>query len=68
MEINDILSGVNECATSIGQALGPIYGAWVTGKIGYRHCCDSVSIICLVYSIVFFCAADGPKAFQTSRW
>ena len=45
-----------------------MYGAVVTEKYGFRLCCDSVSLICLMFSIVYYFVADGKKSFIVSTW
>ena len=50
----DLCSNIYTFTFSIGQLLGPIYGGYLTGFVGYRTCCDSVGMILVVYSILFF--------------
>lgn len=68
MEINNVSSGIFNMFLGLGQIIGPLYGSIVTETYGFRTCCDSVSIICLCYSIVYYFVADGKTALKESRW
>ena len=52
----------------LGQIIGPVFGAKVTEQYGFETCCDSVAIICLLFSIIYYIFGDGMGAFRKSRW
>jgi len=52
----------------IGQVIGPLYGAIITEKFGFQVCTDSISIICLVFAIVYYIMTDGKTALTQSKW
>ena len=68
MEINNLASGMFNMFLGIGQVIGPLFGAEMTKRYGFRTCCDCVAIICLIYSIAYYVICDGKKAFIESRW
>jgi hypothetical protein len=43
----------------IGQIAGPLFGAMVTQKMNFSYCCDMVSIICLVFAILYYIFGEG---------
>mmetsp|Transcript_16097 Transcript_16097/g.27194 ORF Transcript_16097/g.27194 Transcript_16097/m.27194 type:complete len:149 (+) Transcript_16097:1309-1755(+) len=59
IEINDISSGIFNMFLGIGQIAGPLFGSLMTRSYGYKACCDCVSIICLLFSILYYTCADG---------
>ena len=67
-QINDISSGMFNMFLGIGQISGPLFGAIVTEYYGFQNCCDSVSIICLTFSILYYITCDGKEAVRMSRW
>ena len=68
MEINNVSSGIFNMFLGLGQIFGPLYGSIVTEAYDFRTCCDSVSIICLVFSIIYYFVADGKNALKDSKW
>lgn len=67
-QINDISSGLFNMFLGLGQIIGPLFGAQVTEKYGFKTCCDSVAIICLSFSIFYYIFGNGNQAFRSSRW
>ena len=67
-EINNISSGMFNMFLGIGQIMGPMYGAIVTTKYDFRFCSDSVSMISLIFSIIYYIFGNGKEAFKLSRW
>jgi hypothetical protein len=67
-QVNDLASGLFNTFLGIGQVLGPLYGSFMTRTYGFKYCCDSVALICLVYSILYYTICDGYNSFGDSRW
>ena len=40
----------------------------MTEQYGFKTCCDSVAIVCLSFSAVYFMFGDGKEAFTSSKW
>ena len=54
IEVADKASGIASWMFDLGQALGPLYGSYVSSFIGFRNTADSISIILIGYSVIFF--------------
>lgn len=67
-EVNDLCAGLFNMFLGLGQVIGPLYGSALTKRMGFRHCCDTVSAIALVYATLYFIMCDGFGAFRNSRW
>ena len=67
-EINNISSGMFNMFLGIGQIMGPMYGAIVATKYDFRFCSDSVAMISLIFSIIYYIFGNGKEAFKLSRW
>lgn len=52
----------------IGQVAGPLFGAIITEKYGYKTCCDSVSLISLFFAVLYYILTDGKSALASSKW
>ena len=68
MEVNDLSSGLFNTSLGLGQVMGPMFGALMTKNFGFRVCCDTVSLLCLIFAILYYLIADGLDAFKSSRW
>ena len=62
---SDLCSNIYSFTFSIGQFFGPIYGGYLTNYIGYRSCCDTVAVMLILYSIVFFVLARNTKSMSS---
>ena len=58
-EINNTASGIFNMFLGLGQIIGPMYGATMFEKHGFKTTCDTVAIICLSYSILYYMIGDG---------
>ena len=67
-KVNDVSSGIFNMFLGIGQILGALFGTYITQYFGFRICCDSVALMCLIFAILYFIFADGCKAFRDSKW
>ena len=67
-EINNSASGMFNMFLGLGQILGPMYGATMSARYGFRVACDFVAIFCLFYAIMYYLLADGKSAFKGSKW
>lgn len=62
-QINDLSSGIFNMFLGIGQVIGPLFGSYVTSHYGFRYCSDLVSVIRLVFAIMYYMFGEGTKAF-----
>ena len=53
-QVNDISAGLFNMFLGIGQIIGPLYGAIMTKNFGFRICCDTLGLFCLIFSIIYF--------------
>ena len=53
IEVADKASGIVNWMFGLGQALGPIYGSYMTAYFGFRNTADSIAIILIVYSLIY---------------
>ena len=51
---SDLCSTIYYLMFSLGQFLSPIYSGYMTYLIGYRTCCDTVGLLLVLYSIVYY--------------
>ena len=54
IEVTDKSSGVVSSMFSLGQAIGPIYGSNMISLIGFRWCADTIAIMLIIYSLIYF--------------
>lgn len=66
--VNEYTIALYNMFLCIGSVLGMTYGSFVSEAIGARACCTSVSVIILVFALLYFCFADGLGAIRSSRW
>ena len=65
---NSMLSGLFNGFYGFGQALGPLLGSYLYEATGenFRLTMNIVGGICLVFSLLYFCFANGCQAFNQS--
>ena len=51
----------------IGQVFGPLYGSYVTERIKYEGCCDSVALQALIIGVLYFIFADGIGSIRETK-
>jgi len=51
----------------IGQVLGPLYGSYVTEKLKYEGCCDTVALQALIIGLLYFILADGIGSLKETK-
>ena len=63
---NSMLSGMFNGFYGFGQALGPLLGSYLYEATGenFRLTMNIVGGICLVFSLLYFCFANGCQAFS----
>ena len=66
--INDLSCGIFNMFLGLGQIVAPIFGATLTKAYGFQICCDLVSIVCLVFAILYYICAEGRSAIKDSKW
>ena len=47
-------AGMFNTFMGLGEVIGTIYGALLFDHLGFRGVCDSISIICFTYALIFF--------------
>ena len=67
-QVNNLSSALFNSFLGLGQVLGPTFGALVTQKYGFQACCDCVSVISLIFAILYYTFGDGYSAFKDSVW
>jgi len=65
-DVNDYCSGIFNSCIGIGQVSGPIIGAFLTSKIGFRSCEDTIALITFTYYSLYFILGDGREAINHS--
>lgn len=51
----------------IGQVLGPLYGSYVTDKLKYEGCCDTIALQSLIFGVLYFILADGIGSIKETK-
>jgi len=59
IEITDMSAGVFNCLLGTGQVIGPIFGSTITRLYGFRTCADTLAIVSLAYSVIYFIFGGG---------
>ena len=54
LSAGDITSAINFLTINIGDFCGPIIGGFFSTYLGFKHCCLVISIIVLIYCLLFF--------------
>lgn len=54
LSAGDITSAINFLVINIGDFCGPIFGGFLSTYLGFKNCCLVISIIVLIYCILFF--------------
>ena len=57
--VNDLSSAIFSSIQGVGSIFGPIYGSMLTKYFNFRLTADSVALIMLIYSILYFTLCDG---------
>ena len=52
--VNNMSAGMFNTFMGLGEVIGTIYGALLFDHLGFRGVCDSISIICFSYALIFF--------------
>ena len=53
LSANDISSAINNLTIELGDFLGPIVGGFLTVKFGFKLCCLFVSLLGILYALIF---------------
>jgi MFS family permease len=61
--LNDMASGLYSTFYSVGQILAPTIGGALYDSIGYKSTCDLMSLLCLVFSTIYFMFNVGTMIF-----
>ena len=54
LSAGDITSAINFLVINIGDFCGPIFGGFLSTYLGFKNCCLVISIMVLIYCILFF--------------
>lgn len=54
LSAGDITSAINFLVINIGDFCGPIFGGFLSTHLGFKNCCLVISIMVLIYCILFF--------------
>ena len=52
--VNNMSSGIFNTFNGIGEVIGPMYGAAMYERIGFRSTSDTIMLICFTYALIFF--------------
>jgi hypothetical protein len=53
-EVTNMSSGAFNSIIMSGTGISVIYGSYITKEFGFRNCADSVGIITIAYSLLYF--------------
>ena len=65
--ISDYGSGLYGTFFSTGQILAPIVGSAIFEQIGYRQTTDLMTVVCLIWCVIFFIFNVGFTIFSNER-
>jgi len=65
--ISDYGSGLYGTFFSTGQILAPIVGSAIFEDIGYRPTTDLMTVVCLIWCVIFFTFNVGFTIFSNER-
>lgn len=65
--VNDLSSGVFNSFLGIGQVCGPLFGALMTERFGFRVTTDAIGFATLAFALVYFICGDGYHGFKQSK-
>ena len=51
--VNNLSSGVFNTANGLGEVIGPLFGAWMYEKSGFRMTSDFTAMIAFLYALIF---------------
>ena len=63
---NSLLSGILNCMYGLGQALGPILGAFLYDQLGFRYLCGITTGIVATFALLFLLCANGCEAYSST--
>ena len=52
--VNNMSSGIFNTFNGIGEVIGPMYGAAMYERVGFRSTSDTIMLICFTYALIFF--------------
>ena len=64
-DIPDYCAGILNMFIGIGQATGPVYGAYMVHNFNFRITQDVVCVAVLIFGILYLFLGDGFTAFKS---
>ena len=65
-EVERLTVLIQNFAIGLAMIIGPIFGAFVTGAVGFRMTTDIMVIILCFHAVFYFALADGKAAFRST--
>lgn len=66
-DVSDYCAGILNMFIGIGQAIGPVYGAYMVHNFNFRLTQDGVCIVVLIFGFLYLFLADGFTAFKSLK-